>query len=79
MPFVVVNGILVVKDSKVLKGVNPGQPIRFEKEKSRFKPITQEGWHKTSYASPVDFGGGVPDHSPRNTRAPQSHPGTHGH
>jgi len=28
MPYVVVNGIIVVKDSKVLKGVYPGKPIR---------------------------------------------------
>jgi len=28
IPHVVVNGTVVVKDSKVLKGVFPGQPIR---------------------------------------------------
>ena len=28
MPYVVVNGTIVVKDSKVLKGVNPGKPVR---------------------------------------------------
>jgi N-acyl-D-aspartate/D-glutamate deacylase len=28
IPYVVVNGTVVVKDSKVLKGVYPGQPIR---------------------------------------------------
>jgi hypothetical protein len=28
IPYVVVNGTIVVKDSQVLKGVNPGQPIR---------------------------------------------------
>jgi N-acyl-D-glutamate deacylase len=79
IPYVVVNGSLVVKDSKVLKGVNPGQPIRFEKEKSRFKPITEESWHKTYYASPVDFGGGVPGHQPRRIGAPDALPDTHGH
>jgi hypothetical protein len=79
IPYVVVNGSLVVKDSKVLKGVNPGQPIRYEKEKSRFKPITEEGWHKTYYASPVDFGGGVPGSQPRNMGAPDVQPDTHGH
>ena len=30
IPFVVVNGTIVVKDSKVLKNVFPGQPIRAE-------------------------------------------------
>jgi hypothetical protein len=34
IPYVVVNGTLVVKDSKVLRGVKPGQPIRFEAEES---------------------------------------------
>lgn len=28
IPYVVVNGTIVVKDSKVLKGVHPGQPVR---------------------------------------------------
>ncbi len=28
IPFVVVNGVIVVKESKVLKGVYPGKPIR---------------------------------------------------
>jgi len=28
IPYVIVNGTVVVKDSKVLKGVFPGQPIR---------------------------------------------------
>jgi N-acyl-D-aspartate/D-glutamate deacylase len=28
IPYVVVNGTIVVKDSKVLKDVYPGQPIR---------------------------------------------------
>jgi N-acyl-D-aspartate/D-glutamate deacylase len=28
IPYVVVNGTIVVKDSKVLKGVYPGKPIR---------------------------------------------------
>ena len=61
IPYVVVNGAIVVKDSKVLKGVNPGQPIRFEREaKGRFEQITLERWHETFYASPIDFGGGLP-------------------
>ncbi len=28
IPFVIVNGTIVVKDSKVLKGVYPGKPVR---------------------------------------------------
>ena len=79
IPYVVVNGTIVVKDAKVLKGVNPGQPIRYEPEKSRFEPITIENWAQTFYAAPMDFGGGVPGHQPRKTGAPELHPDTHGH
>jgi N-acyl-D-glutamate deacylase len=53
-----------MKDQEPLKGVNPGQPIRFDPVKSRFEPITIEGWTKTYYASPIDFGGGVPGSQP---------------
>jgi N-acyl-D-glutamate deacylase len=76
---VIVNGMIVVKDSKVLKGVNPGQPIRYAPEKSRFEPITIEGWTNTYYASPVDFDGGVPGSQPTRMGAPDVHPDTHGH
>jgi hypothetical protein len=79
IPYVVVNGIVVVNDSEVLKGVNPGQPIRFEPEKSRFEPITIENWTQTFYAAPIDFGGGVPGHQPRSTGVPDSQPDTHGY
>lgn len=65
IPYVVVNGVIVVKDSRVLKGVNPGQPIRFDPVKSRFEPITLDGWYKTYYAAPIDLGGGgVPGSQP---------------
>jgi len=64
IPYVIVNGSIVVKDSNVLKGVNPGQPVRYEPVKSRFEPVTVENWTKTYYASPVDFGGGVPGTQP---------------
>ena len=57
---VLVNGIIVMKDQEPLKEVNPGQPIRFEPVESRFEPLTQAKWQKTYYASPIDFGGGVP-------------------
>ena len=78
IPYVVVNGTIVVKDSKVLKGVNPGQPIRFEPQaKSRFEPITEENWEKTYYASPIDFGGGVPGSQPSNVEPPVAQPHIH--
>lgn len=80
IPFVVVNGTIMVKDSKVLLDAKlSGQPIRFEPVKSRFKPITIEGWTKKYYASPIDFGGGVPGSQPSALGAPKSQPDTHGH
>jgi hypothetical protein len=61
---VIVNGIIVMKDQEPQKGVNPGQPIRFEPVKSRFEPLSIENWTKTYYTAPVDFGGGVPGSQP---------------
>jgi hypothetical protein len=56
IPYVVVNGVMVVKDSKVLNGVNPGQSIRFEQEaKGRFEPVSVEAWKEKFMAAPVDF------------------------
>lgn len=64
IPYVIVNGTIVVKNSEVLKGVNPGQPIRYEPVKSRFKPLVVESWMQKFYAAPIDFGGGVPGSQP---------------
>lgn len=45
IPYVLVFGTLVVKDSKVLKGVTPGQPIRFPvEEEGRFVPASKKMW-----------------------------------
>lgn len=45
IPYVLVYGTVVVKDSKVLKGVTPGQPIRFPVEKEgRFVPASKKMW-----------------------------------
>ncbi len=47
IPYVLVNGTIVVKDSKVLKDVFPGQPIRFPvQEKGRYEQITEEDWKR---------------------------------
>ncbi len=44
MPYVIVNGTIVVKDSKV-QDVRPGQSIRFPiEEKGRFKPVELNEW-----------------------------------
>lgn len=63
IPYVIVNGKTVVKDSKVLKGVFPGQPIRFPVEdKSKFEPLSVEAWKNNWLSSPVEFGGLDHDH-----------------
>jgi N-acyl-D-glutamate deacylase len=44
IPYVVVNGTIVVKENEVLP-VKPGQEIRFPiEDKGRFEPIAVEGW-----------------------------------
>lgn len=44
IPYVIVNGTIVVKDSTVLP-VRPGQPIRYPvEEKGRFLPVTTNKW-----------------------------------
>ena len=45
IPYVLVNGVIVVADSKVLKDVYPGQAIRFPvEEKGRFEPAGSDVW-----------------------------------
>jgi N-acyl-D-amino-acid deacylase len=66
IPSVIVNGTVVVRDSKVLD-VKPGQPIRYPVEgKGRFKPVGVAEWinEKTILSSrypktPDDTGAGV--------------------
>lgn len=50
IPFVLVNGVIVVERSKVLK-VFPGKPIRFEPmANSLFEPVDPEKWKAKFYA-----------------------------
>jgi cytosine/adenosine deaminase-related metal-dependent hydrolase len=45
IPFVIVNGRVVVRDSRVLPDVYPGQPIRFPVEDApRFEPLDTAVW-----------------------------------
>ncbi|NJN05397.1 MAG: aminoacylase, partial [Rhodobacteraceae bacterium] len=45
IPYVVVGGKIVVRDSKV-QNVNAGQPIRFPiEDKGRFEPVSVNGWY----------------------------------
>lgn len=60
IPYVIVNGTVVVKDSEVLKGVTPGQPIRFQPEQSRFEPLVEEKWKHIYTVSGAEFGGTDP-------------------
>lgn len=71
IPYVLVNGVIVVKDSEVLKDINPGQPIRFAvEEKGRFEPLALDHWEKEFLSVPEGFGFGgldccmdaTPDH-----------------
>ena len=58
IPHVIVNGVVIMKDSEPLKGVNPGQPIRFPvEENGRFKSLSEDKWHKKYTVIPDDFGG----------------------
>ena len=62
IPYVIVSGKMVVKNSEFQK-VWAGQPIRFPvEEKRRFEPITVEGWAKqfTIPTVSVDLGGSKP-------------------
>jgi N-acyl-D-amino-acid deacylase len=53
LPYVIVNGTIVVKDSKVLP-VKPGKPIRFPvEEKGRFKAVNITEW-LDKYTIPVE-------------------------
>ena len=63
IPYVIVNGVTVVKDSRVLKAVAPGQPIRFPVEQaSRFEPISVEKWNNEFLTAPTGFFGLEPEH-----------------
>lgn len=58
IPYVLVNGIIVMKDSEPLPVFTAGQPIRFEpRTESLFKPLSIEEWNEKFYAVPKDFGG----------------------
>jgi cytosine/adenosine deaminase-related metal-dependent hydrolase len=58
IPYVIVHGTVVVRESRVLKDVHPGQPIRFPVEsKPRFRPLSVEQWKNDFLVAPVEFGG----------------------
>jgi len=58
IPYVIVSGTMVVKNSEVLKDVYPGQPVRFPVEKrGRFTPLSIQGWHNEFLVAPTGFHG----------------------
>jgi hypothetical protein len=61
IPCVIVNGTIVVRDSQVLKDVNPGRAIRFTPlAQGLFEPLSVERWMEKYMVVPADFGGTVP-------------------
>lgn len=58
IPYVIVNGTIVVRDSKVLKDITPGLPIRFPVEsEARFEPLSLGAWQEKFLVAPVGFSG----------------------
>ena len=55
MPYVLVNGVITVKNSEVLK-VFAGQPIRFSPMDSKLEPLDPEKW-KSKFYAPVEVKG----------------------
>ncbi|WP_271711550.1 amidohydrolase family protein [Marinigracilibium pacificum] len=51
IPYVIINGTIIVKDSKVLPNVYPGQPIRFEVTESKYEEVSPELW-RAEYLTP---------------------------
>ena len=64
IPYVIVNGTVVVDQSQPLGDVFPGQPIRFDPSESKFEPLDENAWKQAYYTVPQDFGGGVPGSQP---------------
>ena len=75
IPYVIVNGTIVVRDSEVLADVNPGQPIRHPvEEKGRFEPLSAEVWEAEFLVAPTGFGALDPVALKRTTgQAEESH------
>ena len=58
IPFVIVNGTVVVRDSVVLRDINSGQPIRFPVEDApRFQSVSVAEWDGEFLTAPTGFGG----------------------
>jgi hypothetical protein len=61
IPWVLVNGVVMVRDSKVVDGVYPGQPIRYPvEEKGRWVPLEKKSYLENLLAP--EFPGEVHDY-----------------
>ena len=60
IPYVLVNGTVVVRDSEVVEGVFPGQPIRYPVEANgRFEPLARESYLDNLLAPTFDDDQGI--------------------
>lgn len=72
IPYVIVNGKVVVRDSEVLTDVKPGQPIRFPiEEKGRFEPLSLDSWESRFLVAPTGFHGLDPATNEAQEQAPK--------
>lgn len=63
IPYVIVNGKLVVDNSEVNTEILAGQAIRFPIEKQgRFEPVSEDAWKAQFLSTPRAFHGLDPDH-----------------
>ena len=60
IPYVLVNGTVMVRDSKVIDGVYPGQPIRYPmKEKGRWVPLEKKSYLENLVRPDQPFDDGI--------------------
>ena len=57
IPYVLVNGVVVVRDSRVRDDAKPGQPIRFPvEERGRFEPLERQTYlERLGVREPVEL------------------------
>ncbi len=56
IPYVLINGTIIVKDSEVLRDVFPGQPIRFEPTtESKYEEVSTDLWEDTYLVQPGEY------------------------
>ena len=78
IPYVLVSGTIMVKDSKAQSGIYPGQAIRYPVEdKGRFKPLSKKSYLEELIGTPIpndvlDHGAGDPDEKSADTEDSQS-------